>query len=97
MVSGASEAPDSGRKGPNPHILTLDLQSMRQIICTKVRHIMCTPTPQKMRKVFKPGEIESNLTFRYGHPAQLTKSFLGLHVLPELRQNCLTDEVQDCS
>jgi hypothetical protein len=42
--AGHPGAPDSGRTVPAPHILTLDLQSMRQIISTEVSHIMCKAT-----------------------------------------------------
>jgi hypothetical protein len=48
--AGHPGAPDSGRTVPAPHILTLDLQTMRQIISTEVRHIMCKATPLLGRK-----------------------------------------------
>jgi len=43
--AGHPGASDSGRTVPAPHILTLDLQTMRQIISTEVCHIMCKATP----------------------------------------------------
>jgi hypothetical protein len=43
-ASGASGVPDSVRTVPTLNILTPDLQPMRHLISTEVRHIMCKAT-----------------------------------------------------